>query len=72
MGITILIATLLFLTTNFLFWKFTHTHFEKEYGKKVFQHWRTKTYYWQGAIFVSTGVTAVIIFLLQGADILTF
>lgn len=72
MGTTLLIAITIFGLTNFLFWKLTHVHLENKYGKKYFNNWTSRTYYWQGAIFVSTGVTALIIFLLKWAEIITF
>ncbi len=72
MKTTIIIAIVIFLITNFLFWKLTHVHFQNEYGKKLFNNWVTKTYYWQGSIFVSTGITALIILLLKWIEVISF
>ncbi len=66
------IAISLFLIITFLFWRLTSGHFKKEYGKKMWKQWATRLFYWQGAIFTSTGITILIMFLLKWANILTF
>ena len=68
----ILIAISLFLLITFLYWKLTNGYAEKEYGKKMFKQWGTRTFYWTGALFVSGGVTVLIIFLLKWLNVLTF
>jgi hypothetical protein len=50
----------------------TNGYAEKEYGKKMFKQWGTRTFYWTGALFVSGGVTVLIIFLLKWLNVLTF
>jgi len=66
------IAISLFLINIFLFWRITIGHFKKEYGKKMRKLWGARTFYWQEAIYVSTGVTILIMFLLKWANVLTF
>lgn len=74
MGITwlVLIAISLFLIITFLYYLLTSCYVEKEYGKKMWKQWGTRTFYWQGALLVSGGVTVLIIFLLKWLNVLTF
>lgn len=67
-----IIAISLFLGITFLFWRTTSGHFQKEYGKKSWRKWGTKTFYWQGAIFVGTGCTFLIMYILKWTDVLVF
>lgn len=64
-----IIAITVFIVTNVLFWFFTSGYFRKLYGKKSWNHWGTQTYYWQGSIFVSTGLTLLIILILRWGNI---
>ncbi len=68
----ILIAISLFIIITFLYWKVTRGYAEKEYGKKMFKQWGTRTFYWQGALFFSGGITVLIIFLLKWSNVMTF
>lgn len=61
----------LFLIITFLFWRITRVHFRKEYGNILWKQWGTKTFYWQGAIFVGISGTMLVIFLLKWANVLT-
>jgi hypothetical protein len=69
---TWVIAISLFLIITFLFWRLTSGHFKKEYGKRLWEKWGTRLFYWQGAIYTSTGITILIMFLLKWANVLTF
>ncbi len=66
------IAISLFLIIAFLFWRLTSGHFKKEYGKKLWNQWGTRLFYWQGTIYTSTGITLLIMFLLKWANVLNF
>lgn len=66
------LAIALFLIITFLFWRITNGHFKKEYGNKMWKLWGTRTFYWQGAILLSSGLTILIIFLLKWTNVLTF
>lgn len=66
------IAVLLFLLITFLYWKLTKAYAEKEYGKKMFKQWGTRTFYWTGAFFFSGGLTVLIIYLLKWGHIINF
>ncbi|MGB6269621.1 MAG: hypothetical protein WBF67_11510 [Olleya sp.] len=69
---TILIAILLFLIITFVYWKLTKGYVKKVYGKKMFANWGNQTFYWTNVLFVSGGLTVLVIYLLKGANILTF
>ncbi len=69
---TWIIAILLFLIITFVFWRITAGHFKKNYGKKLWNQWGTRLFYWQGAIFTSTGGTILIMFVLKWANVVTF
>ncbi|MFQ3172932.1 MAG: hypothetical protein ACI8W0_000012 [Flavobacterium sp.] len=68
----IVIAILLFLISNLIFWRITAVHRKKEYGKKMWKLLGARTYYWQASIYISTGATILIMFLLKWANVLTF
>jgi hypothetical protein len=67
-----LIVIILFLINLFLFWRITARHRKKEYGQKMWKLWGARTFYWEGAIYISTWTTILILFILKWANILTF
>ena len=68
-----LIAISLFLILTFLLWRLTSDYYkEKVYGTKMRKQWGTRTFYWTGAISVSSLITVLIMFLLKSANVLTF
>ncbi|WP_051205317.1 hypothetical protein [Salinimicrobium xinjiangense] len=67
-----IIAVLVFIIISFLFWRITRGHFQKEYGQKVWKQWATRFFYWQGVVFVGTGGTLFVLFLLKWSNILSF
>ena len=50
----------------------TKSYFKKEYGTKMWKNWTAQTYYWQSAIYLSTGLTILILLFLQWIDIVKF
>ena len=68
----VLIAISLFLIITFLYYLLTSGYAEKEYGKNMWKQWGTRTFYWTGALFVSGGVTVLVIYLLKYGNVLTF
>ena len=66
------IAISLFFIIPLLFWSLTSGHFKKENGRKMWKKWGTRTFYWQGAIFVGSAGTFLIMYLLKWANVLTF
>ena len=67
-----IIAIILFIIITFLFWRLTKGYLKKEYGEKNWKNWGSRLFYWQGAIFTSTGLTFLIMYLLKWANILSF
>ncbi|MFV8225762.1 hypothetical protein [Christiangramia aquimixticola] len=68
----VIIALSIFLLSNFIFWRITAGHRERKYDEKSWKLRGERTFFWQGAIYVSTGVTILILFLLKWAEILKF
>lgn len=68
----ILIAISIFLIITYLYWKVTKDYAQKEYGKKMFKQWSTRTYYWSGALLISGAITVALIYLLKLINVLTF
>lgn len=60
----ILIAIAIFLLVTFLYWKLTKGYVEKIHGKKMWKQWSTRTFYWTNVLFVSGGITAMVIALI--------
>ncbi|MEW7278655.1 hypothetical protein ABW636_08665 [Aquimarina sp. 2201CG1-2-11] len=70
---TWIIVASLFLIIIFLYWKISKDYFKNEvFSEGTWKNWGTKLFYWQGAIFVSGLVTALIVFLLKWTSILNF
>lgn len=67
-----LIGIALFVLNTFLVWRVTRERFKKEYGKAMWKNWTAQTYHWQGAIYISTGITFVMILVLKWANLLSF
>lgn len=66
----LIIAIVLFGIAMFTYWKVTNGPLKKLYGDKTMKNWVTQTYYWQAAVFYSTGVTFVIMYVLRAFDLL--
>lgn len=67
-----IIAIAFFLIITYVFWRLTSGHFKKEYGKRMWNQWGTRLFYWQGAVFTSTIITILGMFLLKWTNLLTF
>lgn len=67
----LLIVTTLFSTLTFLYWKLTYAYAEKQYGKKMFTQWGTRTFYWSGALLICGGITVLVVCFLKWVNILT-
>ena len=68
----LIISIVLFLSIGFLFWKLTKSYLRKENGEKVWKLWSSRTYYWQGVIFVATGGTFFMLFILKWTSVIKF
>lgn len=66
-----IIALSLFVFITFIYWKLTYNYGEKEYGKRMWKQWGTRTYYWHGALLISGAITVALLYLLRWANILT-
>ena len=67
-----LVAVSLFVLITLLVWRITRKRFKREHGKKAWKNWTTQTYYWQSAIYLSTGITFFILLLLKWSNVVTF
>jgi len=67
-GITILI----FLIVLFFYWKFTVGPYKRANSEKMRKLWGKRTFYWEGLIYGSTGITILILFILKWTNVLTF
>ena len=74
MGTTwvVVLAISIFILFTFLYYQLTRGYAKKEYGLKIWKHWPSQLYYWQGAILYSVGFTAITMFLLKWINVLTF
>ncbi|GAA4304119.1 hypothetical protein GCM10023163_28150 [Aestuariibaculum suncheonense] len=68
----ILIAIILFLVMNILFYKVLAGYYKNEFGKRRWSLGGSKTFFWNGSIFFSAGVTCLIMYILKWINILTF
>ncbi|NNC83557.1 MAG: hypothetical protein HKN79_08265 [Flavobacteriales bacterium] len=66
-----IIALSLFVFNTLLIWRVTRKYFKREYGKAMWKNWTVQTYHWQGAIYLSTGLTFLMLVLLKWADLLS-
>jgi hypothetical protein len=68
----IITAIAIFLIINLLYYKIMKGLVKESLGKKWLSVWGNKVYFWQSSIFVSTGFTVLIIFILKWSNVLTF
>jgi len=68
----ILIAIATFLIINLIYYKSMKGYVGKAFGKKWLKISGNKLYFWQSSIFVSTGGTFLIMFILKWANVLNF
>jgi hypothetical protein len=67
----ILISISIFLIITLIYWRFTRGYIKKVYGNN-WKIWGARTFYWQDAIFICTGITFLILVLLKWTNILNF
>ena len=61
----------IFLLVIFAYSKIANGFFKKEvYGKKYLKSWSGKTFFWQGAVFISSGITFLIVLFLKSINII--
>ena len=66
------ILILIFLTVLFFYRKFTFGSYKKSNSEKMRKLWGMRTYYWEGLIYGSTGITILILFVLKWTGVLIF
>lgn len=71
-AITVIIAVSVFLISFLIYWQVMRYYSKKELGEKMYKQWTARLYFWQGAIFTSTGVTFLVMFILKWTKVLTF
>jgi len=67
-----LIGIPLFAITAFLFWKITSGYYKKHYGEKRWKQRGARLFYWQAVLYLSFGITFLIMFVLKQTDVLDF
>ncbi|PKA99138.1 hypothetical protein B0O79_2838 [Flavobacteriaceae bacterium MAR_2009_75] len=68
----VLLAIALFAAITFLVWKLSHGRYKREFGEKRRKIWGQQTFYWEGVIGISTGLTFLVLFLLKWTNALIF
>lgn len=71
-AISIIIAISVFLISLFVYWRVMRYYSKKEFGRKMHKQWNSRLYFWQGAIFTSTGITFLVMFVLKWANVVKF
>ncbi len=67
----IVIAISIFLIISLIYWNFTRNTIKTKYGK-TYKIWGARTFYWQDAIYIITGITFVILVILKLTNVLNF
>ena len=66
------VAIAVFFLTGFIFYKMLIGYVTESYGKKWLTAWGNKVYFWQSIILMSTGGTALILYILKWTQVLSF
>lgn len=72
MDVVLITAALIFFISTFLFWKALRVYYKNEFGKKTWKLNGGRVFFWQGALFVGTACTFLIMYFLKWANVLTF
>jgi hypothetical protein len=65
------LAVFLFIIISLVYWKLTRHYIKHKYGK-IWRTWGARTFYWQDAIYICTGITFLILVLLKKTNLLNF
>ena len=68
----LILAFAIFLVLNFVFYRSMKSYVKSAFGKKWLKLWSNKLYFWQSSVFVSIAGTALIMFVLKWANVLSF
>lgn len=66
-----LLASLLFVVISAVFYCTTHPHFKKAYGKKAWNTWTRRVFYWQGTLASGSLGTFAVLYLLSTAAVVS-
>ncbi len=67
----IVIAVSIFLIITLIYWELTRGTIKTKYGK-IWKKWGARTFYWQDAIYIITGITFLILVILKLTNVLNF
>lgn len=67
-----LLGCLLFVVISAAFYFTTHPHFKKAYGKKEWNTWTRRVFYWQGTLAVGSLGSFAVLYLLRTAAVVSF
>lgn len=65
----LVIAISIFLVISLIYWKFTRSTIKTKYGK-IYKIWGARTFYWQDALYIITGITFLILVILKLTNII--
>jgi len=68
----IIIGLIVFVILSFLFYKSMRKYVDKSYGKKWAKLWGNKLYFWQSLLFMSLLCTAIVLYILDALEVVTF
>lgn len=68
----IITGIIIFLIINFLYYIGMKDYVKKSFGKKWLNIWGNKVWFWQSSIFVSTGLTVLVMYILKWSNLLSF
>ncbi|WP_149272947.1 hypothetical protein [Pareuzebyella sediminis] len=69
---TVITAIILFAVMTFIVWRLSKGRFKKEFGTSKGKLWGQRTFFWEGVIGISTGITFLLLLLLRWGHVLTF
>lgn len=64
-------VVLIFLITTIIYWRLTRGILKTKYGNN-WKIWGARTFYWQDAIYICTGITFLILVILKSTNVLNF
>ncbi|WP_167597965.1 hypothetical protein [Leeuwenhoekiella sp. ZYFB001] len=67
-----LLACLFFIVISAAFYFDTYPHFKKMYGKKEWNTWTRRVFYWQGTLAVGSLGTFAVLYFLRTAAVVSF
>lgn len=65
------ISVSVFLIVTLIYWKFTRNTIKTKYGNN-WKIWGARTFYWQDAIYICTGITFLILVILKSTNVIAF